>query len=90
MDNGLVFDSNVRKGLFLIASEEILMKISRNDYERVVTRLKTKYNCYIPDCYLHPEYLKDILEGLYGESSGQIINEIEEKLEKFSNQLPVN
>jgi len=90
MDNGLVFDSNVRKGVFLIASEETLMKISRNDYERVVARLKTKYNCYIPDCYLHPEYLKDILEGLYGESSGQIINEIEEKLEKFSNQLPVN
>jgi len=90
MDNGLVFDSNARKGLFLIASEETLMKISRNDYERVITRLKTKYNCYIPDCYLHPEYLKDILEGLYGESSGQIINEIEEKLEKFSNQLPVN
>jgi len=90
MDNGLVFDSNVRKGLFLIACEKTLMKISRNDYERVVARLKTKYNCYIPDCYLHPEYLKDILEGLYGESSGQIINEIEEKLEKFSNQLPAN
>ena len=89
MDNGIVFDSNVRKGLVLIAVEEILMKISRNDYERIVTRLKTKYNCYILDCYLHPEYLKDILEGLYGESSGQIINQIEEKLEKFSNQKPL-
>jgi len=90
MDKVISFDLNVRKGLFLIAIEETLMKISRNDYERVVTRLKTKYNCYIPDCYLHPEYLKDILEGLYGESSGQIINQIKEKLEKFPNQLPVN
>ncbi len=83
MNNGIVFDTNVRKGLFLIAIQETLMKISRNDYERVVTRLKTKYNCYIPDCYLHPEYLKDILEGLYGESSGKIINEIEEKLDGY-------
>ena len=90
MDKVTSFDLNVRKGLFLIAIEETLMKISRNDYERVVTRLMTKYNCYIPDCYHHPEYLKDILEGLYGESSGQIINQIKEKLEKFSNQLPVN
>ena len=90
MDNGVVFDSNVRKGLVLIAVEETLMKISRNDYERIVTRLKTKYNCYIPDCLLHPEYLKDILEGLYGESSGQIINQIKEKLEEFSNQFHVN
>ncbi len=90
MKNGIVFDSDVRKGLVYIAIEETLMKISRYDYERVVTRLKTKYNCYIPDCYLHPEYLKDILEGLYGKSSGQIINQIKEKLEKFSNQLPVN
>jgi len=90
MDNGIVFDSNVRKGLVLIAVEETLMKISRNDYERIVTRLKTKYNCYIPDCLLHPEYLKDILEGLYGESSGQIINQIKEKLEEFSSQSPVN
>ena len=83
MDNGIAFDLDVRKGLFLIAIEETLMKISRNDYERVVTRLKTKYNCYIPDCYAHPEYLEDILEGLYGESSSQIINEIEEKLEEL-------
>jgi len=89
VDNGISFDSNVRKALVLIAIEETLMKISRKDYERVVTRLKTKYNCYIPACYHHPEYLKDILEGLYGESSGQIINQIKEKLEKFSNQLPV-
>jgi len=66
------------------------MRIGRNDYERVVTRLKVKYNCHIPDCYLHPEYLQDILEGLYGESSGQIINQIKEKLGKFSDQLPVN
>ncbi len=89
MVDGIFFDSRVRKGLVFIAIEETLMKISRKDYERVVTRLKTKYNCYISDCYRHPEYLKDILEGLYGESSGQIINQIEEKLEKFSNQKPI-
>jgi len=89
MVNGITFDSHVRKGLVFIAIEETLMRISRNDYERVVSRLKTKYNCYISDCYRHPEYLKDILEGLYGESSGQIINQIEEKLEKFSNQKPI-
>jgi len=88
--NGISFDSDVRKGLVFIAIEETLMKISRNDYERVVTRLMTKYNCYIPDCYHHPEYLKDILEGLYGESSGQIINQIEKRLKKFSNQSRVN
>jgi len=89
-DRSLAVDSNVRKGLVLVAIEETLMRIGRHDYERVVTRLKTKYNCYIPDCYLHPEYLKDILEGFYGESSDRIIKEIEEKLEEFSDQLPVN
>jgi len=89
--NGVTsFDSDVRKGLVFIAIQETLMRISRKDYERVVTRLKAKYNCYITDCYLHPEYLKDILEGLYGESSGQIINQIEEKLGELSNQIPVN
>jgi len=87
MSNIISFDSDVRKGLVLIAVEETLMEIGRKDYERVVTRLKTKYNCYIPDCYLHPEYLEDILEGLYGEYSGQVINQILEKLEKVSNQL---
>ena len=81
VNNGKVFDSNVRKGLVLTAIEETLMKISRKDYERVVTRLKTKYNCAISDCYAHPEYLQDILEGLYGESSDQIINEIVQTLE---------
>ena len=83
-------DSDVRKGLVIIAIQESLMKISRNDYEIVLNLLKTKYNCYITDCYLYPEYLRDILEVRYGVASDQVINQIEEKLEEFSNQLPIN
>ncbi|MFQ5573481.1 MAG: hypothetical protein ACE5EJ_04460 [Nitrosopumilaceae archaeon] len=84
------FDSDVNKGLVIIAIQESLMRISRNDYEIVLNLLKTKYNCYITDCYLHPEYLRDILKVRYGVTSAQVINQIEEKLEEFSNQLPIN
>jgi len=83
-------DSDIRKGLVILAIEGSLMKIGRNDYEIVLKLLKTKYNCYITDCYLHPEYLRDILKVRYGVASDQVINQIEEKLEKFSNQLPIN
>ena len=67
MSNGVSFDSDVRKALITLAIEDALIEISQKVFEKVANQLKKDYNCYIPDCYSHPEYLQDVLKKLYNE-----------------------
>ena len=57
-----------RKALVSIAIEKSLLKVGNPVYDLVITKLKEKYDCYLPDCYDHPEYLSEILSGLYERS----------------------
>ena len=85
----LISDFIVKKALVSLAVESALLEQSDNEFDKVTQLLKKKYNCYIPDCYGHPEYLKDVLEDLYGETHQKIIKSIIDSLEKFSYQEPI-
>lgn len=89
MPGGPSFDSDVRKALVTLAIEDSLLEISQKVFDKVANQLKKDYNCYIPDCYSHPEYLQDVLKKRYNEYYDQIISQIEKKLEEFSNQKPI-
>ena len=52
-------------------------------FEKVTSILFHNYRCYIPDCYDHPEYLREVLKDLYGNSYSTIAESIKEKLEEF-------
>ena len=79
----------VRKGLVSVVIENALFDIGTGTYYKVTDELKKRYQCYLPDCYEHPEYLNEILKDLYGNSCTQIIKSITEELEEFSNQKPI-
>ncbi len=61
-----------------------LLEIGKGKYDKVVHDLYKKYNCYLPDCYEHPEYLNEILKGLYGNAHDVIVEKIKKQLEEFS------
>ena len=73
-----------RQALVTIAIEKSLLQIGKPVYDKVIKTLKTKYDCYLPDCYEHPEYLNEILENLYGNSHKIIIESINKELREFS------
>jgi len=77
--------SKVRMALVSLAIEKSLLEIGKPTYDKVVNLLKKEYNCYLPECYEHPEYLSEILKMLYGDASRQIIKSINIELEEFSN-----
>ena len=56
--------------------------MGKPEYETVAYVLYEKYQCHIPDCYEKPEYLKEVLKELYGESYNVIINSIEQNLKE--------
>ena len=79
-------NNQVKKALVSLAIETTLFDIGRPTYDEVSHKLFKDYNCYLPDCYEHPEYLKIILKDLYGKSSTVIIESIKKHLEEFEAQ----
>lgn len=76
-------DDEISKALVTLAVESTLIKMGKPVLDEVTKQLVTKYKCYIPDCYKHPEYLKNVLQGLYGPSHLVMVESIEKYLDEF-------
>jgi hypothetical protein len=83
-------DTQIRKALVAFAIEKALLNMGEPVFDKVAKALKDDYNCYIPDCYEHPEYLKRILSDLYGNAHIAIIVSIKNSLHEFSQQESIN
>jgi len=82
--------NQAKKALVSLAIETVLFKISKRVYDEVNFRLYENYHCYIPDCYENPEYLKRVLQDLYGQSSAHLIASIKKELEEFEAQKGID
>ena len=81
----MTYDNDlVKKALVSLVIETTLLEIGKETYEKVVHNLYKKYQCYLPDCYDHPEYLNEILKDLYGNAHNIIVEKINKQLEEFS------
>ena len=74
----------VKKALVSLVIETTLLEIGREAYDKIVHDLYKKYQCYLPDCYDHPEYLNEILKELYGNAYNVVVEKINKQLEEFS------
>lgn len=70
------------KDMIHVIIEAKLLKIGVDALETVGNTLQEKYGCHFGDCYEHPEYLKEILEDIFGESHYTIINSIVGEIKK--------
>jgi hypothetical protein len=53
-----------------------LIDLGIQDFEKIRQKVYEYYGCTIAACYNNPEYLKRVLEELYGNKSGEIIKTI--------------
>jgi CheY-like chemotaxis protein len=83
-DTGIA--GNEKKALVSFVITEALLKIGPSTNDEVGNRLYAKYHCYFSDCLEHPEYLKDILQEIFGNGSTAVIKIIREELVKFEDQ----
>lgn len=72
-------DKYMHKDLVTVTIEKALFEIGPPVYDAIVLALKDTYHCTMPDCYEHPEYLKNILEQ-YGSASNAVVNSINDSL----------
>lgn len=67
---------DTQKDLITVAVEAALLEMGLPELEKVQTRLKNDYNCEIPDCLDHPDYLKRVLCELFGYCYNDILGTI--------------
>ena len=84
-----VTDGQIKKAIVAINIEKVLLEMGKPVFDTFTKKLYKNYNCYIPDCSDHPEYLNQILKEMYGSSYKTIVDKITDRLVEFSYQKSV-
>ena len=84
-----VTDDQIKKAIVSINIEKVLLEMGKPVFDTFTKKLYKNYNCYIPDCSDHPEYLNQILKEMYGSSYNTIVNKITDRLAEFSYQKSI-
>lgn len=82
-------DLEIKKALLTISIEETLLEIGRPVLDAVAHSLYVNYKCFIPDCLDHPEYLKQVLQELYGNGCSNIIKSIHKHLDEYASMQQI-
>ena len=79
----------LRKAIVSLAIEKALLGIGKPVYEKTIKQLSKDYNCYLPDCYEHPEYLNIVLKKLFGYSYITVVEAIKKELDDQMIEKPI-
>ena len=77
------------KALVVYAIERTFLEMGEATLDEVKELLSKEYHCGISDCYEHPEYLKSILDDIFGKSSIVITELIKKRLAGSASREPV-
>jgi hypothetical protein len=72
-----------------LAVEKILLEIGTPIYEKTIKQLSKDYDCYLPDCYEHPEYLNKVLKKIFGNAHIIIVDAIKNELNEYMAEKPI-
>lgn len=75
---------DMKKTIAIFAIEKTLEGMGGPILEQVCNKLYSKYYCLLRDCYQNPEYLKNVLADMFGDSHKAILESIEKDLEDFA------
>lgn len=73
-------EDRMDRDLLSFCIEIVLLRMGVPEYEKVVSKLKKDYNCSITDCDRNPEFLKRVLQDIFGNAHQTIIDDIKKQL----------
>ena len=74
-----------KKALVTVAIEGTLLKTGGIPLlDEVNSRLYKKFNSSVAECYEHPEYLKEVLQEVFGDAHHEITKTIVKELTAFN------
>ena len=82
-------ENQMKKTMVTLALKNTLLELGIQEYDKVIALLQKDHNCTLEDCFENPEYLRNILKDLFGESYPDILNSLSENMESIPSQQSV-
>ena len=79
----------MKKTMVTLALKNTLLELGVQEYDKVMSLLQKDYNSTLEDCYENPEYLKQILKDLFGDSYEDILSSLNENMKDISTQKDI-
>jgi two-component system chemotaxis response regulator CheY/two-component system response regulator (stage 0 sporulation protein A) len=82
-------ENQMKKTMVTLALKNTLLELGIQEYDKVVSLLQKDYSCTLEDCYENPEYLRNILKDLFGDSYPDILSSLSENMKNILSQPSV-
>lgn len=82
-------EQQMQKTMVILALKNTLLELGVQEYDKVITLLKKDFDATIEDCYENPDYLRQVLKDLYGDSYHDVLNSLSENMKNISNQMEI-
>ena len=82
-------ENQMKKTMVMLALKNTLLELGIEEYDKVTDLLLNEHNCTLEDCYENPEYLKNVLKKLFGDSYRDILNSLSENMKSILSQQSV-
>lgn len=82
-------ENQMKKTMVTLALKNTLLELGVQEYDKVISILQKDYNCSLEDCFENPEYLRQILKDLFGDSYPDILNSLSENMKEISSQQSI-
>jgi hypothetical protein len=81
--------SDIQRALVSFVIERVLLDVGKLALDEVGHRLYEKHQCYFSDCLENPQYLRETLEEIFGDSYRSITSQIQKRLAELEDQKPI-
>jgi two-component system chemotaxis response regulator CheY/two-component system response regulator (stage 0 sporulation protein A) len=83
-------EQHMKKTMVTLALKNTLLQLGVQELDKVVDILQKDYNCTLEDCYEYPQYLKQVLQDLFGNSyRDYILNSLTENMKDVMSQQSI-
>jgi len=82
-------ENQMKKTMVTLALKNTLLELGIQEYDKVVSLLQKDYSCTLEDCFENPEYLRNILKDLFGDSYPDILSSLSENMKNIVSQPSV-
>jgi len=83
-------EQHMKKTMVTLALKNTLLQLGVQELDKVVDLLNKDYNCTLEDCYEYPQYLKQVLQDLFGNSyRDYILSSLTENMKDIMSQQSI-
>ena len=83
-------EQHMKKTMVTLALKNTLLQLGVQELDKVVDLLHKDYNCTLEDCYEYPQYLKQVLQDLFGNSyRDYILSSLTENMRDIMSQQSI-